>query len=274
MILEYNGDKVDYFEIIFSDFKFKPWGEDELKPVRKIGIWLSGGADSAFTFWYMAKCIDDNKLYHYSLIPIHGHDEARKMVDSRIPTLNIIEYVKNEFPNVNIKSPHIFSYYKEPKEGDKGQFHLPQQDYLRKNYIIDISVNSMTANPPLDALDDSFRLKRDPKRDTKSVILAQETILKKGILLSQHRPFELVNKKFISHFYNKFGLSDLFKMTVSCTGGYDADKEKKFPCQECWWCFEKYWAFGMYDGGAARYNVIFKSSEDDKGKVVRQVDGI
>lgn len=266
MILEYDGQVVDYFEIIFSDFKFKPWGEDELKPVRNIGIWLSGGTDSAFAFWYMAKCIDDNKLYNYSLIPIHGHDEARKWADSRVPTLNIIEYVKNEFPNVNIKSPHIFSYYKEPKEGDKGQFHLPQQDWLRKNYIIDISVNCMTANPPLDAMDDSFKLKRDPSRDRELRLLTHD--------FERHRPFELVNKKFLAHFYKKFGLSDLFKMTVSCTGGYDADKEKKFPCQQCWWCLEKYWAFGMYDGGAARYNVIFKSSEDGKVKVVKRVDGI
>ena len=21
------------------------------------------------------------------------------------------------------------------------------------------------------------------------------------------------------------------------------------PCKECWWCREKKWAFGMYDGG-------------------------
>jgi hypothetical protein len=264
MILEYNGDKVDYFEIIFNDYLFKPWGIDELQPARKLGIWLSGGADSAFTFWYLANCIEENKLYDFSIIPIHGHDEARQLVDSRVPTLKIIEYIKNEFPNVNIQPPHIFSYYKDPWLEDKGPWHQAQQEYLRKNHIIDIVINCMTANPPVDEIDGALKGRRDPTRDKEARL--------KTWSIERHRPFELVNKKFLAHFYNEFGLAELFKMTVSCTAGYDADKEKIFPCRTCWWCLEKYWAFGMYDNGDARYKIVFNDGETEK--VLRSEDEV
>ena len=46
----------------------------------------------------------------------------------------------------------------------------------------------------------------------------------------------------------------MFKLTASCTSGYPRDEGKTIPCQECWWCLEKYWAFEMYDFGVRPYD--------------------
>ena len=44
-------------------------------------------------------------------------------------------------------------------------------------------------------------------------------------------------------------MDDLFPLTMSCIG---FEKETNYftePCKKCYWCHEKKWAFGCYDGG-------------------------
>ena len=53
-------------------------------------------------------------------------------------------------------------------------------------------------------------------------------------------PFGDVDKRFIAHWYNELNLDRLLSMTSSCI----ADQPE--PCEECWWCKEKYRAFGHY----------------------------
>ena len=53
-----------------------------------------------------------------------------------------------------------------------------------------------------------------------------------------------VDKKFLAEIYEQENLmNDLFPNTVSCT-----NISKIEPCKKCYWCEEKKWAFGMYDG--------------------------
>ena len=112
-------------------------------------------------------------------------------------------------------------------------------------------INSFTSNPSKDVmLRNNFYDKRDPKRDNPEEYFKWE--LDNGIhppgktFFDLHRPFTLVDKSFIAHFYHKYDLMDLYKQTVSCTGDVT---DKKYPCRKCFWCHEKKWAFGSYDGG-------------------------
>ena len=251
MILEYNGQKVDFFQRIFTeDIIAKNFNKEHI--VRKLGVWVSGGADSAFSLWYMAKCISDNKLWDFQLIPIHGHDTAR-VADSRISANAVVDYVRSAFPKVDIHDNYIFQYHLIKGVSDKGQFHDPIKNNLKKDETIHITVNSYTANPPLkDMVAGGFYHNRDCKRD--DPIAAYDSEVNAGIhghksvksFFDLHQPISGVDKKFIAHFYKKFDIMDLFYKTVSCTSGYD---DEIVPCKKCFWCKEKYWAFGMYDGG-------------------------
>ena len=254
MILEYDNKKVDFFQKIFTEnIVVKVY--DEFCTVRKLGVWISGGADSAFSLWYMAKCINDNKLWDFELIPIHGHDTAR-VVDSRISANAVVDYVKKAFPNVNIHDNYIFQYYKEFGIKEKRKFHEPIKYKLKKNKTIHITVNSYTSNPPKQVMiDGDFYDIREKDRDDVRATFDEQ--FKKGIhgkkhgagvktFFDLHRPISEVDKSFLAHFYNKFNIMDLFKLTVSCIKGYEG---QIVPCKKCFWCKEKYWAFGMYDGG-------------------------
>ena len=41
-------------------------------------------------------------------------------------------------------------------------------------------------------------------------------------------------------------LDSLFPLTYSCEGSIEATKHHTQHCKKCWWCQERYWAFGRY----------------------------
>ena len=43
-------------------------------------------------------------------------------------------------------------------------------------------------------------------------------------------------------------MDELFPITASCVAYAKKTNHFSEPCKECWWCREKKWAFGMYDG--------------------------
>ena len=140
------GKKVDFFQKIFTeDIVVKNFSK--FYTVRKLGVWVSGGADSAFCLWYMAKCINENELWDFEIIPMHGHDTAR-VADSRIAANAVVDYVKKSFPKVKIHDNYIFQYYKVKGTHDKGKYHDPIKYNLKKNETIHITINAYTSNPP------------------------------------------------------------------------------------------------------------------------------
>ena len=63
-------------------------------------------------------------------------------------------------------------------------------------------------------------------------------------------PYEYVDKRFVADMYHKYNLMfELFPITSSCVEYAEKTDYFTKPCKECWWCREKKWAFGMYDGG-------------------------
>jgi len=254
MILEHDGKKVDFFQKIFTeDIIVNNFKKDYV--VRKLGIWLSGGADSAFCLWFMARCINMYELWDFELIPMHGHDTAR-VADSRIAANAVVDYVKKSFPKVKIHDNYIFQYHKEKSSKDKGKYHDPIKYNLKKNETIHITINAYTSNPPKqDMIDGGFYDNREKDRDDVRAVFDEQ--VRQGIhgikhgkgvktFFDLHRPIAEVDKKFLAHFYKKFKIMDLFYLTISCTSGYE---NEVVPCKKCFWCKEKFWAFKMYDGG-------------------------
>ena len=84
--------------------------------------------------------------------------------------------------------------------------------------------------------------RRDIETNTRQVFF-------KSSSRSFYCPFEFVNKKFVSDMYHRYNLMDeLFPITASCVAYAKKTNHFSEPCKECWWCREKKWAFGMYDG--------------------------
>ena len=80
MILKFDGKEVDYFE------KFP-------RHVERVGISLSGGADSALILYLLAKEIQDREQ-ETRIYPIHGYDVTRKNVHSWEAAERVIGSVK------------------------------------------------------------------------------------------------------------------------------------------------------------------------------------
>ena len=62
-------------------------------------------------------------------------------------------------------------------------------------------------------------------------------------------PFTNKDKKFVAELYKSLGVLDsLYPLTRSCENnqGYLPDPNNEKHCEKCWWCLERYWAFGRY----------------------------
>jgi hypothetical protein len=219
---------------------------------RNIGINLSAGTDSAFLMYSTLKKIQQDNL-DSAVIPITG-------VDIRRPTnewhaREIVLYFKEQFPDVKILQ-HQFNYYDKEHEKDKPNKHKEHEKKLFSEKTIDVLFHGVTANPDKQSMIDmGFYENRETKRDSKnSKFVSHANQSHTGDLYRDnfmwYAPFAFLNKKFIAEEYRKNGLmEELFPMTASCIGYAKHTNFWSEPCKECWWCKEKKWAFGMYDGG-------------------------
>ena len=214
MSLKFDGKTVDYFE------KFP-------RHVERVGISLSGGADSALILYLLAKEIQDREQ-ETRIYPIHGYDVSRTNVHSweaAEAVISTIKYELRDWANI-IKKPHIFAYDKNLPIS-KEEYHKANYDYMKRRYNLDFIVRGVTQGMP----SDNRPLSKGDSNSAELSRLSKETWV---------LPFGDVDKKFIAHWYNELNLDSLLSMTSSCI----ADQTE--PCGECWWCKEKYWAFDHY----------------------------
>ncbi|NDB29340.1 hypothetical protein EB155_06235 [archaeon] len=111
-----------------------------------------------------------------------------------------------------------------------------------------------SANPPKNqAVQYDLQCDREEERDTNigdnSKVFTR--VHRDGVYNRRiYRPLAFMHKRFIAEEYKKHNLmNDLFPLTASCIGYANTTNNFSEPCKKCWWCKEKKWAFGMYDGG-------------------------
>lgn len=205
---------------------------------EKIGISVSGGTDSAILLYMMAKEIDDNnynlEICPYTLLDIPNTHWAAE---------DVINLVSDLFPNVAIRSTFTFPETSSVMmtEDDKN---LNQRAFEKivSSHGIKVVVRGITSIPPQKDLK-PYNLLKDCPRDRSSI---SKTKMIYGKLI--WKPFLFNDKKFIADMYIKYNrLDDLFPLTKSCVGSAKKTDNHSVPCKTCWWCREKYWAFGSYD---------------------------
>ena len=215
-----------------------------LNEFKKLGISLSGGADSALVTFMLCRELIERKS-DAQVIFVTGVHNARPTNEWN--AREIAELFREMFPKVNF-GEHYFDYYDKKHEKDKVNHHIAHESKLKAEGKIDVLFHGRSANPDLkEAEAHNLLHKRENDRDKGDIDRDPYT---EHTHIPFYCPYENVDKRFVAVMYHRFDLMDeLFALTASCVEYAEKTDYFTKPCKECWWCREKYWAFGMYDGG-------------------------
>jgi|TARA_B100000073_G_C23727065_1_gene569597 hypothetical protein len=234
--------------------------EVHIKPEHsRIGINLSGGTDSALVMILTCmQIMKHNMINQKTIVPMTGIEVNRPYnIDA---AEKILEIIKRKFPKVQF-GEHVSFQYNVPKDvhGEqrgylKGKAHRESELKLFNSGEIDVVYAGISRNPPWKDLpeDHPIRKKREKNRETDNGYLEKWLyggMHERHIKLWYHRPLYAHDKRKVCEMYYKLDLmNDIFPLTESCIGQAEATNFFTEPCKKCWWCHEKKWAFGLYDG--------------------------
>jgi hypothetical protein len=216
------------------------------RKIHTIGVWVSGGADSALLCYLLAKKIKQESL-SYKILPM--------TVDYKRPFQNIGGQIVNKIKSItsseNIFLEHI-SYTPNNNEDWYGDtllkvFHDKNYENFKTDKI-QILYSAITTNPPTDIQNNftwgvlsEVETKRGENVQKEKIryFIKEENNTKYEFI--EYKPFFDINKKKIAQLYRENNLTEsLFPLTRSC--------EKLGTvighCGQCWWCEERLWAFG------------------------------
>jgi len=208
MIYKTNFGNVDFYNFQYQD---------------KIAVSLSGGIDSALAFYLTCKEVNDTTK---TVLPFTGVDE--NCFAHEPCAANIVAFMKKTFPNVNILDHETHYYQRKDINESKKSYHREYEKSLNVHMI----VYGLTKNPPSDLLN-LYEMTggRDTDRDNNNFPMGY-----------RYFPFQHIDKRAIAELYDKFNLkTKLLPLTFSCVEPVVGE-----PCEKCWWCKEKFWAFGVY----------------------------
>jgi hypothetical protein len=260
----------------FFDFDYK-----ELANGNRLGISLSGGTDSAILFYLMAKYLPNDVI----LVPWSSYEKSDNPLRERPLTIEaaekIVAFVRNALPDANIAEHYKFTFdrtcpilYKKAELINVPSWSMypmstmgvvkmvamwEEEQIAIDNNMFSMLVGGITMNPPIEDMESNWlppgwKNKLGPKYELRRSRVSPNIYLNdkssQNRLMSSYHPFVNVDKSFVAGLYKQEGLMDtLYPMTESCTGFAMATNWFTEPCRECFWCWEKYWAFGSYDGG-------------------------
>lgn len=205
---------------------------------NSIWISVSGGTDSALLLYLVTKYCYENCLTT-KITPWVYVDGSRPGND--IDVYNIINCIQSlyPYPYEPVVVDHI---YKEPG-GNKVELVKPLWNRMRQSGLYDAFINALSASPPI------VEMKATPNfYESFLKITTEDRTPQLKPTLSFHdnflalTPFINIDKSDLADMYDEEGLMDnLFPLTKSCIG------REVTPCFDCFWCYEKNWAFGLYD---------------------------
>ena len=214
----------------------------DLMPLdHKTNVWVSvsGGADSALLLYLIVKYLYDTNS-RTKVTPWCYVDTSRPGNDTACR--QIIECITNLVPYT--VEPLLVDYLYKSPGGNKVELTEPLWNNHAKSGLYDMYATAISAAPP------EQEMKSIPGfyQSFQKITTEDRTLAGKELSYSgQHamhiwRPFINLNKKHLAALYDEHDLLDnIFPLTKSCIS------RNKTPCFECFWCYEKVWAFGMYD---------------------------
>ena len=241
-----------------NDFKFP------LHPEwRRIGVNLSGGADSAVGTSILCEIIRREQLPIKLFVITTVRCWNTRPWQGPI-SIEVYNKLKDKYPEIicsrhegfvapmleeGVSGPNLVN----GRSGDQETINS-YSSYLRYTLKLDAVYNFTTNNPP----NDDFYHPHSPIKRNWTKEKVDDYINKVGLVpqaddISAIQPFRLVSKDFIVWLYNTNGWRDLFEYTRSCEGDlhfynmlltdYDpADPYSVEECGQCYWCAERNWA--------------------------------
>ena len=211
-------------------------------PKSKIGIKLSGGADSSILCYMLYKyAVEHNK----TLIPmtvIHGLKPTNLTYARKVYWWMIKHF------GVNIWHKEHFTAHSNGADYTTVSEALEWR--LFNNGIVDIMYSGITANPPREVWL-KFKGVGDGGTDTDLSVLGglpdsrdKTDKPKPTVIGNKIYPFKNIDKKGIAELYDHFNVTDtLYPITRTCED-YSSDPDEIQHCGECVWCQERLWGFG------------------------------
>ena len=233
---------------------------------KRIGVNLSGGADSALLTYLLCKIITDNDLdTTIDIITYQRCWETRPW--QGFISQQVFLWFMNKFPGA-IHKRHLCYIPPELEHGVVGpivdgrsgdQIIVGSYNkYAAWHYNLDAVFNATSKNP------DDLREDRMRNRDKDAAQGHLRDLWcenKKSNSIFVH-PFRFVKKDWIVAQYHLHEITDLYKLTRSCEGdinhhdnvraacGHFKDYRDGMvipECKQCWWCEEREWAESRVD---------------------------
>jgi 7-cyano-7-deazaguanine synthase in queuosine biosynthesis len=185
-------------------------------PEGTIGLYLSGGIDSAFLLYLLGRQ-NKNKVVLLTI----GTQEKKY----NIPYAErIVKYVKEKTDIEIIDHRIVIAETEELRRVKR----VEMSKRLTDTYEIVCWLDGKTMNPKEQLL---YHEQRKPDRD-------------RGVLRwrddkTHGSPFATIDKQMIRTLIEKHEVGRLTSVTISCEVSDPA-------CGKCWWCEERKWAFGNY----------------------------
>lgn len=210
---------------------------------KRIGISLSGGADSALLAYLILK-ESDADIYFTTQIRMWKTRPWQRYV-----ALDVVRWFRDHFPNriehiegfipPEMEEPHtqyIKDEYGKLKPGNRIILRS-HNEWVVHTYNLDAWYAAVTKNPP----DVSGGL---VERDEGVLPLHMKHM---GIDICH--PFVHTTKDWIVQAYRNYDILDLFEITRSCEGEFKDITYKTYTpgqyvpvCNDCFWCKEREWA--------------------------------
>jgi len=200
--------------------------------IKKVGMKISGGADSAITCYMLAKYCKEERP-DITIYPITGIAEGKayQEIFAKRVLSKIEELLDYKF------GPHTAEDVRADENYSDDQTIVVEGAY--KKYGLDLHFAGITANPNPDEAPELFDVPEGwlPSDDRSKLPNKRPHTEGKSI-----RPLINVDKRGVKEHYENLGVLDtLFPVTRSCEE-YTEDFSKH--CGWCWFCMERKWGFG------------------------------
>ena len=279
MKLTYGNQTIDFWNLKEQIDK-SPHKEQALKDVdfdddflpKQVVVSLSGGCDSSSATYLTLKHFPQIEIFPFMCNDVNAPKDAGAAEE-------IVKLLQKKFPNgklndITIKDfndREVGGYWPKAKESMLGNQKLYgnmsvtavakilQLDELIPNFMKEfkgpIRLDGMNANPPTNIrlafakyAKDRFPRISFSQRELERIQgeTRRDNTNKPNITYNVYQPYINVNKRFVAGVFKEEGLmEDLFPITRSCVGGSNQTKDFTAWCWQCFWCYEKAWAFNL-----------------------------
>ena len=208
----------------------------------KIGMKLSGGADSAIVAYMLAKFAVE-EMPEMVIYPITGVTPTKpyqeiyaKRVMEKITELTGFKNWGEHYVGIATAENYV-----------KDQDQIVKRAYVEGREIR-THFNGITANPTIEEAPELHAWRDKWGSPSRGIEDRQKIPGKKKNWWATKSPLLNVDKKGVAEHYTNLGVMDtLFPVTRSCEEsidepGYDSENH----CEKCYFCLERYWGFGRY----------------------------